>query len=57
VIGEYQAQIGIEPLRVLKGNLPPPKLSVVLSWAETRTAALVDTWYIVTAKKKPEKIL
>jgi hypothetical protein len=56
VIAEYQAQIGIEPLQVLKGNLPPAKLSVVLSWAETRTAVPMDTWYIVMAKKKPEKI-
>jgi len=56
VFAEYQAQIGIGPLRVLKGNLPPAKLSVVLSWAETRTAVLMERWYIVIAKKKPEKI-
>jgi hypothetical protein len=56
VFAEYQAQVGIDPLRVLKGNLPPAKLSAVLSWAEIRTEVLMDTWYMVIAKRKPEKI-
>jgi hypothetical protein len=34
VFAEYRAQIEIESLRVMKGRLPPAKLSVVVSWAE-----------------------
>jgi hypothetical protein len=56
VFAEYQAQIGIRPLRVLKGSLPPAKLTTVLSWSESRTEVLLNTWYMVVARKKPEKI-
>ena len=53
---EYRAQIGIAPLGLLKGNLPPAKLAVVLDWAQPRQEALMNTWYMVLAKQKPEKI-
>jgi uncharacterized protein DUF4160 len=53
---EYRAQIGIAPLRLLKGSLPPAKLAVVLTWAELRQEALMNTWYTVLARQKPEKI-
>jgi hypothetical protein len=53
---EYRAQIGIRPLRLLKGALPPAKLAAVVSWAESREQVLLETWYTVLAKRKPEKI-
>jgi uncharacterized protein DUF4160 len=56
VFAEFKAQIGIQPARVLKGTLPPAKLGVVLSWTEQRTEVLLNTWYTVLAKRKPEKI-
>jgi len=56
IFAEYKALIGIQPPRLLKGSLPPAKLALVLSWTEMRTEVLLDTWYTVLAKKKPEKI-
>jgi hypothetical protein len=56
VIAEHRARIRIQPLGLLNGSLPPAKLTIVLSWAESRTQVLLDTWYNVVAKKKPEKI-
>jgi hypothetical protein len=56
VLAEYRAQISIRPLRILRGSLPPAKLSIVMSWAEPRAEVLLNTWYTVLAKKKPEKI-
>ena len=56
VFAEYKAQISILPVRLLKGNLPPAKLSLVLSWAEVRTEILLNTWHTVLAKKRPEKV-
>ncbi len=53
---EFRAQIGIESLHLMKGRLPPAKLEAVLSWAEPRQQVLMDTWYTVVAKKRPEKI-
>jgi len=56
VYAEHRVQIGIEPLRVLKGGLPPAKLANVLSWAEPRRRALLNAWHMALAKKEPEKI-
>jgi hypothetical protein len=56
VFAEYRAQIDIGSLNVLRGRLPPPKLAVVISWAETRREALTRAWDTVLAKQRPEKI-
>jgi hypothetical protein len=56
VSAEHRAQIEIQSLRVIKGSLPPAKLAIVQSWAETRREALMQAWYTVLAKRKPEKI-
>jgi hypothetical protein len=56
VFAEYRAQIEISSLRVLKGNLPRAKLSMVVSWARPRGQALQEAWDTTLAKRKPEKI-
>jgi len=55
---EYRAQIEIDSLRVLKGNMPTAKLRDVISWAETRQAALMQAWICtVEERRRPEKIV
>ena len=56
VFAEHRAQIDIDSLRILKGRMPPAKLSAVISWAEPRRGALRRAWNLVLAKQKPEKI-
>jgi len=56
-LAEYRAQIDIRSLQVLNGNLPAAKLRAVISWAETRKAALMNAWEAVEAKRLPEKIV
>jgi hypothetical protein len=56
VFAEYRAQIDIASFRLLKGNLPPTKLSAVVSWARPRRLALRNAWETTLAKQKPEKI-
>lgn len=53
---EHRAQISIEPLRLLRGHLPPAKLANVLSWAATRRMALREAWDAMEAKRRPERI-
>lgn len=57
VFAEHRAQIEIASLRVLNGSLPHAKLAVVVSWAQTRQAALQHTWDVVLAKQRPERIV
>lgn len=54
--GEYRAQIGIDPLHVLNGYLPPAKLADVLSWASTRQAALMAAWTAMGEHRLPGRI-
>jgi hypothetical protein len=56
VFAEHRAQIEISTLRVINSRLPHAKLAAVVSWAETRRAALQHTWDVVQAKQRPERI-
>jgi hypothetical protein len=53
---EYQAQIAIESLDILEGNLPAAKLRAVREWAATRKPALLDAWKDVIARRNPGRI-
>jgi hypothetical protein len=53
---EFVAQIEIRTSRVLRGSLPPAKLSRVLSWAARHQSGLMNAWSAVEELRKPEKI-
>jgi hypothetical protein len=53
---EHRAQIAIEPLGLLNGHLPPAKLTIVLSWASTRQAALMAAWQAMAEHRLPGRI-
>lgn len=55
-IGEFIAQIGIDPVIILKGTLPPNKVNSVLDWARLHQAALFLAWNTMAAGRKPERI-
>lgn len=40
----HEALIGIDPLRVLRGALPPRALALVAEWAVRHRDALMDDW-------------
>ncbi len=42
--GEFSAQINIETFAVLKGNLPPKALSLVVEWAAIHQQELLVNW-------------
>ena len=42
--GEHEASIGIEPLAVLDGCLPPRALGHVMEWASLHLDELRDNW-------------
>ena len=53
---EFTAQIGIEPVAILKGSLPRNKVDDVLQWAQEHRAALMAAWLEIEAGRKPGKI-
>lgn len=56
VLAEHRAVIEISSLRLIEGYLPPAKLAVVLSWAETRREALLAAWNAIAAGRRPDRI-
>jgi hypothetical protein len=55
-IAEFTAQIGIDPVQIMKGSLPPNKESGVLDWARAHRDELIDAWFEMEAGRKPAKI-
>lgn len=54
--GEHEALIKIEPLGVLKGNLPPRALSLVMEWAAIHSKELIADWKLAEAHQKLKDI-
>ena len=53
---EFTAQIGIDPVVILKGALPANKRQDVLDWANARRSLLREAWTTMASGRKPEKI-
>jgi hypothetical protein len=54
--GEYEALIQIAPLGILRGDLPPRALSLVMEWAKIHQDELMDDWNCASNNKKLQKI-
>jgi len=53
---EYEAQISINDLAVLKGNLPSKALGLVMEWANLHKEELLKNWNMVQKDGKFFKI-
>lgn len=53
---EDEALIGIEPLALLKGNLPPRVLGLVLEWAALHRDELGSNWELADAHRPLKQI-
>lgn len=53
---EFQAQIDIDTLNVIKGMLPNPQLQIVKKWAATRKEQLRSAWTKCQSDHPPGKI-
>jgi hypothetical protein len=54
--GGHTAEIAIETLDVLAGELPRRTLSLVLEWAVLHRAELRDNWELCRQHKQPHRI-
>ncbi len=44
IYGEYEAQVGIDPIEVLAGKLPHRATSMVIEWAALHQWELMSNW-------------
>lgn len=54
--GECEALIQISPIALLKGDLPPRALSLVIEWTKIHQKELMEDWNYAASNKKLQKI-
>lgn len=56
IYGEDEAQIGVDPIKLLEGKLPHRALSMALEWAALHQAELKENWKRVNSSQIANKI-
>lgn len=56
IYGGSEAQIGISPLTVLAGKLPPRVLGQVFEWAAQHEEELLEDWALASARQPVKPI-
>jgi len=56
IYGEYEAQINIHTLEIIKGNLPKRVLSLTIEWAVIHRNELRHAWELAILHKPLNKI-
>lgn len=56
IYGNYEAQIGINPIVVLNGNLPARAESMAIEWAALHQEELLKNWDRLRNDQQAEKI-
>ena len=44
IYGQYEMQVGIDPIVILNGQLPRRAVSMVIEWAAIHQQELMDNW-------------
>jgi hypothetical protein len=44
IYGDFNAVVGIDPVKTLEGDLPPRAQRLVRDWAELHQEELIDMW-------------
>jgi hypothetical protein len=44
IYGGYEAQVGIDPIKILEGKLPRRAVSMVIEWTALHQRELVNNW-------------
>ena len=56
VYGSEDAEIGIDPIRVIEGSLPRRATSMVLEWAALHQMELAANWELLENRQAPQRI-
>ncbi len=56
IYGTDEAQIGIAPLALLRGQLPSRALALAIEWAALHQAELLENWELMRVDQPARKI-
>lgn len=54
--GECKASVGIDPVGLLSGMLPPRALAPVIEWASSHREELMEDWELARARRPLKRI-
>lgn len=54
--GDAEAQVGIDPIALLDGNLPARPLAFVVEWATLHKVELLENWRRLHSDEPPQRI-
>ncbi len=56
IYGKEEAQVGIEPIQLLRGGLPSRASSMVFEWAALHQRELIDNWQRLRTDQSARKV-
>ena len=56
IYGDNEAQIAIDPIRTIHGQLPSRAVSMVLEWAALHQHELMDNWHRLHNSQSAQKV-
>ena len=56
IYGGAEAEIGIDPVAILRGMFPRRALGMVMEWAVTHQRELLDNWELLRSDQAPRGI-
>ena len=56
IYGNAEAEVGLDPVSLLRGRFPRRALGMVLEWAATHQRKLLDNWELMRNEQTPHKI-
>ena len=56
IYGRDEIQVAINPITILRGNLPRRAESMVFEWAALHQQELIENWYRLNSDQSPKKI-
>jgi hypothetical protein len=54
--GGAEAQLRIDPIGLLTGDLPPRALALVVEWARLQQVELIENWRRLRSDEPPQRI-
>lgn len=56
IYAEFEAEIDVRTLEIIRGKLPKRALALVLEWAAEHRSELMEDWKLCQVKQLPKKI-
>ncbi|HZY45144.1 MAG TPA: DUF4160 domain-containing protein [Anaerolineae bacterium] len=56
IYGGAEAQIAIDPIYILRGDLPDRAVSMIIEWAALHQRELSDNWQRMRSNQQPQKV-